>query len=131
MPKVHNKTDNDMRSSSQGKVTVEEAEVLIMWPKGCIGYDQEMAAVKILLALAESQGYGRLSQLAQWIEQLWQEPRLIKEFQRMRDQHLVMISGGFPPPPNLARVASAVQNLVHPVPKNPPLSDETAGQTPD
>jgi hypothetical protein len=55
-----------------------------MFPRGSVGWDMELALAKILNALCEQHGYGRVSQMAQCIEKLWREPGSIEEYRAVK-----------------------------------------------
>lgn len=76
-------------------ITPEEARCLILWPDGTRGYDQDQAAIIYLLMVANTIGYGRLSQLAAQIEELWRHPEKKAEFEAWRQEFLELQAGFF------------------------------------
>jgi hypothetical protein len=60
---------------------MENVECLIRWPKGSQGWYAEYSILKTLLAMCESQGYGRIPQLAKQIEEIWRDPKKVEYFQ--------------------------------------------------
>lgn len=76
-------------------VTMDDARCLILWPEGTRGYDQDQAAIMYLLMVANTIGYGRLSQLAEQIRELWLHPERQAEFGAWRQEFLKMQSEVF------------------------------------
>lgn len=81
---------NQIDRSPGEPINREELESLIMWPEGSIGERQERCVLGALLEIANSHGYGRLSQLASQIENLWMHPENIEEYNRQKAEHLKM-----------------------------------------
>ena len=53
--------------------TLEDLECLNTYPKGTVGYWEERALVQDLLELCQKDGFGRVSQLSQLIEEIWRD----------------------------------------------------------
>ena len=63
------------------KPTMEELECLISWPKDSKGYRQEHETLKTYLDLCEINGYGRMSQIAEQVQTIWEDPATIEQYQ--------------------------------------------------
>lgn len=73
---------------------IEDVECLISWPDNTVGYDNEKILLQILIKLCEEQGYGRVPQLANKIEEIWRDPSKQKEYEQERKEHLARLSKG-------------------------------------
>lgn len=70
------------------KPTIENLKCLIAYPEGTIGYDNEYALLKELLAMCEEHGFGRVHQLTGCIEEIWRYPERQKAYELIREEHL-------------------------------------------
>jgi len=52
----------------------EQIECLNSWPAVCIGHAQDRLLVQHINDLCIKYGYGRISQLAQALEEIWRNP---------------------------------------------------------
>lgn len=68
--------------------TVEELECLIVWPKGSVGETTERKILLSLLSLCKEHGFGRITQLASEIEEIWRDPNKIKKYEFMKKIHM-------------------------------------------
>lgn len=66
----------------------EDLKCLNCWPVGSKGESQEQAAIDILLQAAKYVGFGRMTQLAEGIEEVWRDPETaIPKYQEVRKAH--------------------------------------------
>ena len=72
----------------------EELECLILWPKGTIGYNNELLAIKTLHNLCKAQGFGRIPQLANCIEEIWRDPNKVEEYKKLKEEHFKLMGYG-------------------------------------
>lgn len=61
---------------------------LIMWPEGTNGHALELRLVTALDELCREFGYGRVSQVVSWIEDLWRRPERADHYEAQRAEHL-------------------------------------------
>jgi len=75
-----------------GKLSSEDVECLVMWPSGSRGEQNERIVLKRLLQLCNENGYGRVSQLAEQIEDIWRNEEEAKiKYQKHKDGHLAFM----------------------------------------
>ena len=70
------------------KPTIENLRCLIMAAEGTVGYDNEHELIKELLTMCEEHGFGRVSQLAGAIEEIWRYPERQKAYILIRENYL-------------------------------------------
>lgn len=69
-------------------VSPDEVECLIMWPEDSRGEREERMLIHMLISLANTRGYGRLSQLTTQLEDLWGHPEKQPFYQKTKAAHL-------------------------------------------
>lgn len=72
--------------------SLDDLRCLIGWPDGTVGYAEERALLSVLLSLCEQYGYGRVPQMAAWIEEIWRDPSKMAEFERRKQEHLAFMA---------------------------------------
>lgn len=66
---------------------MNDLDCLVGWPVGSAGEAREREVVRQLLSLCEENGFGRVSQLAQQIEDVWRKPAKIAEYREEQQRH--------------------------------------------
>lgn len=59
---------------------------LVNYPEGTRGHREEVELLKLLNRLCKEHGYGRLSQLARWIEDIWMHPGKVEAYRKASAQ---------------------------------------------
>lgn len=90
MSKRININKSPTRTSYQ-PVSTDEIECLIVWPEGSVGEREERHLLHTLINLANIHGYGRLSQLAAQLEDIWRNPEAVKAFEKGKKAHIDMM----------------------------------------
>jgi hypothetical protein len=62
--------------------TSEEAQCLNGWPEGTVGHKMEEEAINQLLDMCKVNGFGRISQLASQLEDIWGNPEKIEVYRK-------------------------------------------------
>ena len=70
------------------RLNPEDAECLVMWPKGSIGEQDERELMKSLIDLCNRFGYGRVPQVAAAMEEIWRYPDKKEKWQKVKDKHM-------------------------------------------
>lgn len=73
---------------SHQPVSPDEVECLIIWPEGSVGEKEERLLLHTLINLANTNGYGRLSQLATQLEDIWRHPENVSMYEKAKADHL-------------------------------------------
>jgi hypothetical protein len=77
--------------SAYTAVSPDEVECLIVWPKGSAGERNERMLLHTLITFANEHGYGRLSQMATELEDIWSHPKKVEEYTKMKKAHLIAL----------------------------------------
>lgn len=91
--------------------TLQDLECLICWPRGTVGYFCELQIVSNLLNMAKVHGFGRVSQLAQQMEDVWRNEGTARiKFEAAKKEHLqfMALKETLPPYENLDNVVQSV-----------------------
>jgi len=75
-------------------VSPDDIECLISWPKGSAGEREERLLLHTLISLANAHGYGRLSQLAAQLEDLWRHPENVTLYEKSKKDALALMNRG-------------------------------------
>lgn len=67
--------------------SMEELECLIMWPKGSKGESQERNAIISHIEQCKINGWGRMTQIAEWIDDIWRHPENVESYKKMQKKH--------------------------------------------
>ena len=73
-------------------ITDEELNALVMWPDKTVGHRHELLVLKKLADIGNEIGYGRLSQLAEQLEDLWRHPEHIETYNKSRNEYIRQMS---------------------------------------
>ena len=71
--------------------TIEELSCLIGWPKGSNGETNELNAIKTYMNLCKKNGWGRMTQLANAIDDIWRNPGNDKIYQKQQAKHFKLL----------------------------------------
>lgn len=70
----------------------EQIKCLNGWPENCVAHASEDELVQLLNALCIDYGYGRISQLAQALEEIWRNPEEGgKKWQQFYDERMELL----------------------------------------
>jgi hypothetical protein len=58
--------------------TDKDLQKMVRWPIGTVGFENELAAYRMLRQLCDDLGYGAVPQMAQQIEAIWRDPEHLK-----------------------------------------------------
>lgn len=72
--------------------TLEDLQVLNINPPGSEGEKQGREMLQALLTLGEEHGYGQVSRLAEWIEDIWRHPEHKEKYAHMKEVALDMMA---------------------------------------
>lgn len=72
-------------------VNDEKLACLNHWPENTVGYEQEEYLIFQLNNLCKEHGYGRVSQLCKFIEEIWRDESKIEFFRAMKEERLKML----------------------------------------
>ena len=61
------------------------------WPKGTLGFQQEHVALKQLLFLCTTEGYGRIQQMVEDLVEIWKSPSHLKRCEKNRKKRLASL----------------------------------------
>jgi len=64
--------------------TLEDLQVLNMWPPGTVGETEDSEMIKTLLDLCQKHGFGRVPQVAAEIEDLWRHPEKRQDYAKRK-----------------------------------------------
>lgn len=71
--------------------TLKDLECLNHWPPGSVGEASESVLLRDLLDMCNTHGFGRISQVASQIEDIWRNPEGAEKYQMVKDEHLEML----------------------------------------
>jgi len=72
----------------------EQIECLNSWPEICRGHAKDQKLVQLLNELCINHGYGRISQLAQALEEIWRNPEEGgKKWQEFHAERMELLKG--------------------------------------
>lgn len=79
------------KRAAYNNVSPDEVECLIAWPEGSVGERNERMLFHTLITFANEHGYGRLSQMAKELEDIWSHPEKAEEYTKMKEAHLIKL----------------------------------------
>ena len=74
--------------------TEDDVRCLIMWPEKTVGYNAEYELVIKLLSMCREHGFGRVSQLAGQVEELWRNPEKKTDFYKIQKDQVDFLTRG-------------------------------------
>ncbi len=70
----------------------DQIKCLNGWPSDCIGNIKDQILIEQLNYLCITHGYGRISQLAQALEEIWRDPdNGHKKWQKFHDERMTLV----------------------------------------
>jgi len=71
--------------------TEEELQCLVDWPEGTTGNQDEKSMLKCLIALCDSQGFGRVHQMMNAIEEIWRDPKKVEKWKKLKTERFASL----------------------------------------
>jgi len=72
---------NEERTISRAP-SAEKLECLIRWPSGSQGETKERDMLKTYIDLCKENGFGRMSQIADEVEDIWRHPKSVAKYEK-------------------------------------------------
>lgn len=63
-------------------------KALNSWPEGTLGFSEESELITTLHQLCKNNGYGRVHQLMNDIEDIWRNPEKMIDYQQRRERRI-------------------------------------------
>lgn len=77
-----------------GELNDDQLKCLNSWPQGTTGHIEDEQLITLMNLLCKRHGYGRVSQLAQAVEEIWRNPEEGgKKWQEFHDERMTLVQG--------------------------------------